>query len=107
VKVPVNARHVKHMILAGCFDRIEKVGAVTERCALLERAARELGFSLSEKDFPQDMRGRHFFWSQQQIAVSGIGSIDCRPHLRQFGSQRAGQGKSLLPDPGRGGTGRE
>ena len=50
VKVPVNARHVKHMILAGCFDRIEKVGAVTE----------------------------HFFWSQQQIAVSGIGSIDYR-----------------------------
>lgn len=78
VKVPVNARHVKHMILAGCFDRIEKVGAVTERCALLERAARELGFSLSEKGFPQDMRGRHFFWSQQQIAVSGIGSIDYR-----------------------------
>ena len=78
VKVPVNARHVKHMILAGCFDRIEKVGAVTERCALLERAARELGFSLSEKDFPQDMRGRHFFWSQQQIAVSGSGSIDYR-----------------------------
>ena len=78
VKVPVNARHVKHRILAGCFDRIEKVGAVTERCALLERAARELGFSLSEKDFPQDMRGRHFFWSQQQIAVSGIGSIDYR-----------------------------
>lgn len=78
VKVPVNARHVKHMILAGCFDRIEKVGAVTERCALLERAARELGFSLSEKDFPQDMRGWHFFWSQQQIAVSGIGSIDYR-----------------------------
>ena len=78
VKVPVNARHVKHMILAGCFDRIEKVGAVTERCALLERAARELGFSLSEKDFLQDMRGRHFFWSQQQIAVSGIGSIDYR-----------------------------
>lgn len=78
VKVPVNARHVKHMILAGCFDRIEKAGAVTERCALLERAARELGLSLSEKDFPQDMRGRHFFWSQQQIAVSGIGSIDYR-----------------------------
>ena len=78
VKVPVNARHVKHMILAGCFDRIEKAGAVTERCALLERAARELVFSLSEKDFPQDMRGRHFFWSQQQIAVSGIGSIDYR-----------------------------
>ena len=94
VKVPVNARHVKHMILAGCFDRIEKVGAVTERCALLERAARELGFSLSEKDFPQDIRGRHFFWSQQQIAVSGIGSIDYRRIFNNSESRRQVKGKA-------------
>ena len=93
-KVPVNARHVKHMILAGCFDRIEKVGAVTERCALLERAARELGFSLSEKDFPQDMRGRHFFWSQQQIAVSGIGSIDYRRIFNNSEARRQVKGKA-------------
>lgn len=78
VKVPVNARHVKNMILAGCFDRIEKVQAVTERYALLERAAHELGFTLSEKDFPVDMRDKHYFWSRLQIAVSGIGSIDYR-----------------------------
>lgn len=94
VKVPVNARHVKHMILAGCFDRIEKVGAVTERCALLERAARELGFSLSEKDFPQDMRGRHFFWSQQQIALSGIGSIDYRRIFDNSEARRQVKGKA-------------
>lgn len=94
VKVPVNARHVKHMILAGCFDRIEKVGAVTERCALLERAARELGFSLSEEDFPQDMRGRHFFWSQQQIAVSGIGSIDYRRIFDNSEARRQVKGKA-------------
>ena len=94
VKVPVNARHVKHMILAGCFDRIEKVGAVTERCALLERAARELGFSLSEKDFPQDMRRRHFFWSQQQIAVSGIGSIDYRRIFNNSEARRQVKGKA-------------
>ena len=94
VKVPVNARHVKHMILAGCFDRIEKVGAVTERCALLERAARELGFSLYEKDFPQDMRGRHFFWSQQQIAVSGIGSIDYRRIFNNSEARRQVKGKA-------------
>ena len=94
VKVPVNARHVKHMILAGCFDRIEKVGAVTERCALLERAARELGFSLSEKGFPQDMRGRHFFWSQQQIAVSGIGSIDYRRIFNNSEARRQVKGKA-------------
>lgn len=106
VKVPVNARHVKHMILAGCFDRIEKVGAVTERCALLERAARELGFSL-----PKGLPAGH-----ARAAFLLVAAADCRvgyrqhrlpPHLRQFGSQRAGQGKSLLPDPGRGGTGRE
>ena len=94
VKVPVNARHVKHMILAGCFDRIEKVGAVTERCALLERAARELGFSLSEKDFPQDMRRWHFFWSQQQIAVSGIGSIDYRRIFDNSEARRQVKGKA-------------
>ena len=94
VKVPVNARHVKHMVLAGCFDRVENVGAVTERCALLERAARELGFSLSEKDFPLDMRERHFFWSQQQIAVSGIGSIDYRRIFDNSEARRQVRGKA-------------
>ena len=94
VKVPVNARHVKHMVLAGCFDRVENVGAVTERCALLERAARELGFSLSEKDFPPDMRERHFFWSQQQIAVSGIGSIDYRRIFDNSEARRQIRGKA-------------
>lgn len=88
VKVPVNARHVKNMILAGCFDRIENVRAVTERYAVLERAAKELGFSLSDKDFPAEMRDKHYFWSQQQIAMSGIGSIDYR---RIFDSSEARQ----------------
>lgn len=76
------------MILAGCFDRIENVRAVTERYAVLERAAKELGFSLSDKDFPAEMRDKHYFWSQQQIAVSGIGSIDYR---RIFDSSEARQ----------------
>lgn len=77
-RVPVNARHVKNMILAGCFDEMEHVEAVTERYALLERAAHELGFVLPEKDFPVELRDKHYFWSQQQIVVSGIGSIDYR-----------------------------
>ncbi len=76
--VPVNARHVKNMILAGCFDEMERVEAVTERYALLERAAHELGFVLPEKDFPAELRDKHYFWSQQQIVVSGIGAIDYR-----------------------------
>ncbi len=49
VRVPVNALHVKHLILSGCFDRVEGIKAVTERYGLLERAAKELGFLLGEK----------------------------------------------------------
>lgn len=75
-RVPVNARHVKNMILAGCFDNPEKVEAVTDRYDILRRAARELGFELTEKDFPEELISKHYFWSMQQIAVSGIGSID-------------------------------
>lgn len=78
VRVPVNARHVRNMILAGCFDKVEGIGAVTERYGLLARAAAELGFTLSEKDFPEELVGRHYFWSRRQIAVSGIGSVDYR-----------------------------
>ena len=69
------------MILAGCFDRIENVQAVTERHAVLKRAAQELGFELSEKDFPEALRDRHYFWSRLQIEVSGIGRIDYRGEL--------------------------
>lgn len=77
-RVPVNARHVKNMILAGCFDNIEKVKSVTDRYDILSRAARELGFELADKDFPDELISKHYFWSMQQIAVSGIGSIDYR-----------------------------
>lgn len=66
------------MILAGCFDNIEKVKSVTDRYDILSRAARELGFELADKDFPDELISKHYFWSMQQIAVSGIGSIDYR-----------------------------
>lgn len=75
-RVPVNARHVKHLILAGCFDKLEGVKAVTERYTILDTAAYELGFHLSETDFPAELTDKHYFWSMQQINVSGVGSID-------------------------------
>ena len=77
-RTPVNVRHLKHMILAGCFDHIEKVQSVTERYAIMKRAALKLGFELKPSDAPEALRDKHYFWSQQQIAVSGIGSIDYR-----------------------------
>lgn len=75
-RCPVNARHVRNLILAGCFDKIEKAQSVVERYAILEKAANLLGFEITEKDIPSDLRDKHYFWSQQQIAVSGIGAID-------------------------------
>lgn len=77
-KLPVNTRHLKNMILAGCFDRIENIKAVTERYVILKRAANVLGITLKDSDAPKELRDKHYFWSQQQITVSGIGSIDYR-----------------------------
>lgn len=75
-RCPVNARHVLNLILAGCFDKVENAGSVIERYAIIEKAAEHLGFDIKEKDFPTEMRGKHYFWSQQQIKVSGLGAID-------------------------------
>ena len=75
-RCPVNARHVLHLILAGCFDKIEHADSVVERYAIIQKAAEELGFEVKEKDFPAEMIGKHYFWSQQQIKVSGLGAID-------------------------------
>lgn len=75
-RCPVNARCVLNLILAGCFDKVEHAGSVIERYAIIEKAAEQLGFEIKEKDIPIDMRGKHYFWSQQQVKVSGIGSVD-------------------------------
>lgn len=77
-RVPVNARHMKHMILAGCFDKTEGIKSMPERLSVLRRAGDMLGFTLDEKEFPASLVDKHYFWSQRQIAVSGIGSIDYR-----------------------------
>lgn len=75
-RCPVNARHVLNLILAGCFDHVEHALSVVERYAIVEKAAETLGFEIKPKDFPEDLIGKHYFWSQQQIKVSGLGAID-------------------------------
>lgn len=75
-RCPVNARHVLNLTLAGCFDKVEHADSVVERYAIIEKAAQELGFEIKPKDFPEDLIGKHYFWSQQQIKVSGLGAID-------------------------------
>lgn len=75
-RCPVNARHIHNLILAGCFDKVEHIQSTPERYFVLEKAAEVLGFEVKEKDFPADLIGKHYFWSQQQIKVSGLGAID-------------------------------
>lgn len=75
-RCPVNARHVRNLILAGCFDKVERAMSVVERYAILVKAAEKLGFEINDKDIPEDLRDKHYFWSQQQIRISGLGAID-------------------------------
>lgn len=76
VRVPVNARHVKNLILAGCFDKVSNISAVVERYSILDKAAAELGFKIPTEDYPDHLINQHYFWSMQQIEVCGIGQID-------------------------------
>lgn len=76
VRVPVNARHVKNLILVGCFDKVSNISAVVERYSILDKAATELGFKISAEDYPDHLINQHYFWSMQQIEVCGIGQID-------------------------------
>ena len=77
-RCPVNARGVSHLIYAGCFDKVERVHSVVERYAILIKAAEMLGFTIKDEDELNEMKDKHFFWSQKQIAVSGLGAVDYR-----------------------------
>lgn len=75
-RCPVNARHIRNLILAGCFDKVENLLSPVERYFTLEKAAHRLGFEINNKEFPREFMNKHYFWGQKQIEVSGIGAID-------------------------------
>lgn len=75
---PVNARVIRHLIYAGAFDNCDHVGSICERYGLLKQAAEILGFAISSKEVPEGMEDKHYFWSQQQISLAGVGSVDYR-----------------------------
>lgn len=91
-RCPVNARAVKHLIIAGAFDNVENVQSVVERYGILARAAEHLGFVIKSTEVPEELREKHYFWSEQQIKLSGMGEIDYErvfneekaPHLRFY-----------------------
>jgi DNA polymerase III subunit alpha len=75
-RCPVNARVVRNLIYAGAFDNCDRIGSVCERYGLLQKAAEMLGFYISDKEVPEGMENKHYFWSQQQITLAGVGSVD-------------------------------
>lgn len=75
-KNPVNARIIRNLIYAGAFDNCNHVGSVCERYGLLKQAAEMLGFEIDPREVPEGMEGKHYFWSQQQINLAGIGNVD-------------------------------
>lgn len=75
-KNPVNARVVRNLIYAGAFDNCDHLRTICDRHKLLQQAAEMLGFYISEKEIPEGMEGKHYFWSQQQITLAGVGSVD-------------------------------
>ncbi|MDR2626473.1 MAG: DNA polymerase III subunit alpha, partial [Dysgonamonadaceae bacterium] len=105
-RVPVNARHVKNLILAGCFDRVENIKDITGRYDILKRAAQILGFNLHEKDFPAGNVVETHFWAAEQVNVSGVGQIDYRRIYENSPTRKQIKGKipymslkeALLPE---------
>lgn len=77
-KISVNTLHVRHLILAGCFDNLEKIKSINERYHILETASTELGLSKNANESYRQFYDLDHFWSIQQINLSGIGAIDYR-----------------------------
>jgi len=77
-RVPVNARHVRHLILSGCFDQIENIRSINERYHILEKAGIELGLAKDANELYRQFYDTDHFWSIQQINVCSIGQINYR-----------------------------
>lgn len=75
-KNPVNARVVRNLIYAGAFDNCDHLRTICDRYKLLQQASEMLGFYISETEVPEGMENKHYFWSQQQITLAGVGSVD-------------------------------
>ena len=68
-RTPINTRHLKNMILVGCFDKVACIESITERYDILKHASELLKFEEPEySDKP-------YYYQMQQIALSGIGSV--------------------------------
>lgn len=75
-RCPVTSLSVKHLILSGAFDKVEGISSVMERYGLIKKMADMLMLKDIDRQFPEDLVGKHYFWSQKQIDISGFGSID-------------------------------
>ena len=78
VKNPVTSLHVKNLILAGCFDKVEDVKDKNERYFILSTLYESLKLNETELSVYKGFFDVSHYWAILQIEVSGIGQIDYR-----------------------------
>ena len=89
---PVNKRCVTNLILAGAFDKIERISP-QERAKLLQRYVKFAGISLNE-EVAEGMNVRwtkEYQWTMRQKELTGYGFIDYRKIVQSshiFASQQ-------------------
>jgi len=73
---PVNTRVIRHLIYAGCFDKVENVSSPGARRFLIEGLEWKIPDLRNEKDISTDNWTKEHLWSKLQIDVSSLGVID-------------------------------
>ena len=69
-RIPINTRHLKNMILVGCFDRVECIESIIQRYDILKRASELLRFE------PPKYSDKPYLYQVQQISLCGVGSVN-------------------------------
>lgn len=75
-RVPVTSLIIKNLIYAGAFDSCDGIKSPIERLGLIKKAIDVMDIQIKDGELPESLIDRNYFWSQKQIDVSGIGSID-------------------------------
>lgn len=77
-KNPVTTRILLNLIKAGAFDTLEDVKSPVERYGLLKKVEELLDGVEPLKDISDELVSKAYYWSQIQIKLSGMGSVDYR-----------------------------
>ncbi len=73
---PVNSRSVTNLILAGCFDKIEKIKKPSDRLLLMKKYFSIINKSVPELYLDTNHNWKDYFWVLEQKNITGFGYLD-------------------------------